>query len=115
MDRGGGGDAKESDTLLLSKTPPARFTLNTFLYFIVLYCNFLIAQHDLTCALGADDDSDICESFGVWGEKSMYGRTYMGITRATFLITADGTVAKAWPKVKVPGHAEEVLEAVKAL
>lgn len=72
-------------------------------------------KHDLTCALGADDDSDICESFGVWGEKSMYGRTYMGITRATFLINADGTVAKAWPKVKVPGHAEEVLEAVKAL
>ena len=72
-------------------------------------------KHGLTCALGADDDSDICESFGVWGEKSMYGRTYMGITRATFLITADGTVAKAWPKVKVPGHAEEVLEAVKAL
>ena len=72
-------------------------------------------KHELTCALGADDDSDICEQVGVWGEKSMYGRTYMGVTRATFLIAADGTVARVWPKVKVPGHAEEVLEAVKAL
>ncbi|MCE2516972.1 MAG: peroxiredoxin [Alphaproteobacteria bacterium] len=72
-------------------------------------------KHELSCALGADDDSDICEQFGVWGEKSMYGRTYMGITRATFLIASDGTVARVWPKVKVPGHAEEVLEAVKAL
>ena len=72
-------------------------------------------KHELTCALGADDDSDICEQFGVWGEKSMYGRTYMGVTRATFLINSDGTIARVWPKVKVPGHAEEVLEAVKAL
>ena len=72
-------------------------------------------KHELTCALGADDDSDICEQFGVWVEKSMYGRTYMGIQRATFLIGGDGTILKAWPKVKVPGHAEEVLEAVKAL
>lgn len=72
-------------------------------------------KHDLTCALGADDDSDICEQFGVWVEKSMYGRTYMGVQRATFLIGSDGIIQKAWPKVKVPGHAEEVLEAVKAL
>ena len=72
-------------------------------------------KHELTCALGADDESDICEQFGVWGEKSMYGRTYMGVTRATFLINTDGTIARVWPKVKVPGHAEEVLEAVKAL
>ncbi|MGC6484061.1 MAG: peroxiredoxin [Candidatus Puniceispirillales bacterium] len=72
-------------------------------------------KHELTCALGADDDSDICEQFGVWVEKSMYGRTYMGIQRATFLIGGDGTILKAWPKVKVPGHAEEVLEAVKAI
>lgn len=72
-------------------------------------------KHDLTCALGADDESGICEQFGVWVEKSMYGRKYMGIQRATFLIGSDGTILRAWPKVKVPGHAEEVLEAVKAL
>ena len=72
-------------------------------------------KHELTCALGADDDSDICEQFGVWVEKSMYGRSYMGIQRATFLIGGDGTILRAWPKVKVPGHAEEVLDAVKAL
>ena len=73
------------------------------------------AKHELTCALGADDDSDICEQFGVWVEKSMYGRTYMGIARATFIIDAAGVIQKAWPKVKVPGHAEEVLATVKAL
>ena len=72
-------------------------------------------KHELTCALGADDDSDICEQFGVWVEKSMYGRSYMGIQRATFLIGGDGTILRVWPKVKVPGHAEEVLDAVKAL
>ena len=72
-------------------------------------------KHELTCALGADDDSDICEQFGVWVEKSMYGRKYMGIQRATFLIGGDGSILRVWPKVKVPGHAEEVLEAVKAL
>ncbi|MGB2489109.1 MAG: peroxiredoxin [Candidatus Puniceispirillales bacterium] len=73
------------------------------------------AKHELTCALGADDDSDICEQFGVWVEKSMYGRKYMGIARATFIIDANGIIQKAWPKVKVPGHAEDVLAAVKAL
>lgn len=73
------------------------------------------AKHELTCALGADDETDICERFGVWVEKSMYGRTYMGIQRATFLIDAGGTIARAWPKVKIPGHADEVLEAVRAL
>ena len=71
-------------------------------------------KHELTCALGADD-SDICEQFGVWAEKSMYGRTYMGVLRATFLIDSNGKVARVWPKVKVPGHADDVLEAVKAL
>ena len=72
-------------------------------------------KHELTCALGADDDSDICEQFGVWAEKSMYGRTYMGVLRATFLIDSSGKVARVWPKVKVSGHADDVLEAVKAL
>ncbi|NIY72698.1 thioredoxin-dependent thiol peroxidase [Marivivens donghaensis] len=74
-----------------------------------------IAKHELKIALLSDEESDMCERYGVWVEKSMYGKTYMGIERATFLIDADGKVAKVWPKVKVAGHAEEVLEAVKAL
>ena len=73
------------------------------------------AKHGLTVELGADDESDICEQFGVWLEKSMYGRSYMGIQRATFLIGTDGKIAAVWPKVKVPGHAEEVLETLRGL
>ena len=65
--------------------------------------------------LVSDEGGTLCEDYGVWVEKSMYGRTYMGIERATFLIAADGTVAQVWRKVKVTGHAEAVLEAVKAL
>ena len=57
----------------------------------------------------------MCENYGVWKEKSMYGKTFMGIERSTFLIDAEGRIAQEWRKVKVPGHAEEVLEAVKAL
>ena len=70
------------------------------------------AKHGLTVELGADDTTDVCEQFGVWVEKSMYGKRYMGIQRATFVIGADGKIAAVWPKVKVAGHAEEVLEAV---
>jgi peroxiredoxin Q/BCP len=55
------------------------------------------------------------KAYGVWGEKSMYGRTFMGVHRVTYLIGQDGRIAEVWPKVKVPGHAEEVLEAAKAL
>ena len=73
------------------------------------------AKHGLTCELGADDETDICEQFGVWVEKSMYGKSYMGIQRATFLIDSSGTVVETWPKVKVPGHAEAVLERVQSL
>ena len=73
------------------------------------------AKHGLTCELGADDATDICETFGVWVEKSMYGRTYMGIQRATFLIDGTGTVVEVWQKVKVAGHAEEVLARTQAL
>ena len=63
------------------------------------------AKYDLKCHLGADHDTDMCEQFGVWVEKSMYGKTYMGIQRATFVIDATGKVAAVWPKVKVDGHA----------
>jgi peroxiredoxin Q/BCP len=72
-------------------------------------------KHDLSVILLSDAEGDVCESYGVWGEKKMYGKTFMGITRATFLIAPDGTVAQVWPKVKVEGHAEEVLAAVRAL
>ena len=73
------------------------------------------AKYDLKCHLGADHDTDICEQFGVWVEKSMYGRTYMGIQRATFVIDATGKVATVWPKVKVDGHAAEVLAFVQTM
>ncbi len=74
-----------------------------------------VAKHDLTVPLLSDEDSNMCEDYGVWKEKKMYGKTFMGIERTTVLIGADGTILRRWDKVKVPGHVEEVLEAVKAL
>ena len=74
-----------------------------------------IGKYDLKIALGSDESGAVCEAFGVWVEKSMYGRKYMGIERATFLISADGRIAQIWHKVKVAGHAAAVLEAAKAL
>ena len=73
------------------------------------------AKHALSVTLAADESGAACEAFGVWGEKSMYGRTYMGIERATFLYGKDGALVRAWRKVKVPGHADQVLAAVRAL
>lgn len=73
------------------------------------------AKYDLAFPLGSDESKDMLEAYGVWGEKSMYGRKFMGVTRATFLIGRDGTVAHAWPKVKVTGHAEEVLKVAQDL
>src|SRR5690242_11196227 len=67
------------------------------------------AKHDLKIPLGSDETYKILEAYGVWGEKSLYGRKFMGITRATFLIGTDGRITRTWPKVKVEGHAEEVL------
>lgn len=72
-------------------------------------------KHALTVTLAADEDGSVCEAFGTWGEKSLYGVKYMGITRATFLADANGTIRRVWPKVRVKGHAAEVLEAAKAL
>lgn len=72
-------------------------------------------KHGLGVILASDADDEVCEAFGVWKEKSMYGKTYMGIERSTFLIGADGTLKNVWRKVKVPGHVEAVLDAVKAL
>ena len=73
------------------------------------------AKHGLTVGLGADEDGAVTQAYGVWVEKSMYGKKYMGIERATFLIGRDGKVARVWAKVKVPGHAAEVLAAAAAL
>ncbi|MCM5556102.1 peroxiredoxin [Pleomorphomonas sp. JP5] len=72
-------------------------------------------KHKLTVALGSDPDHRVAESYGAWGEKSLYGKKYLGIIRSTFLIGPDGIVARVWPKVKVEGHAEDVLAAVNAL
>ena len=72
-------------------------------------------KYGLKVKLATDPDGSVCEAFGTWGEKSLYGRKYMGIDRATFLIDRDGTVARVWRKVKVPGHAEEVLAAAREL
>jgi peroxiredoxin Q/BCP len=72
-------------------------------------------KHKLKVALGADEDGKVCAAYGTWVEKSMYGRKYMGIERATFLIDGKGVIRAEWRKVKVPGHADAVLAAVKAL
>lgn len=69
-------------------------------------------KHDLTVDLVSDESGDLCEAYGVWVEKKLYGKTYMGIQRATFLIAPDGKVAKIWPKVRVKGHAEAVLDEI---
>ena len=72
-------------------------------------------KYNLTCELGADFENNVCEQFGVWVEKSMYGRKYMGIQRATFLSNEKGIITNVWEKVKVPGHADEVLAAVEKM
>lgn len=90
-------------TLLgISKDPPAK------------HAKFA-AKYDLKVPLATDPDGSVCEAFGVWVEKNMYGRRYMGIQRATFLFDADGKAVRVWPKVKVKGHAEEVLEAAREI
>ncbi len=72
-------------------------------------------KHKLKVALATDESHDGLTAYGVWAEKSMYGRTFMGVVRATFLIDPRGRIARVWPKVKVAGHAAEVLAAAKAL
>ncbi|WP_027243996.1 peroxiredoxin [Leisingera daeponensis] len=73
------------------------------------------AKHGLATPLLSDADGTVCEDYGVWKEKSMYGKKFWGIERSTFLIDADGRIAQVWRKVKVDGHADEVLAAVRAL
>ena len=73
------------------------------------------AKHKLTIALGSDESKEMLEAYGAWGEKSMYGLKFVGVIRKTFLIGPDSRIVKIWPKVRVKGHAEEVLEAAKAI
>ena len=86
----------------ISKDPPAKHAKFT-------------DKYDLKVPLATDPDGSVCEAFGVWVEKNMYGRKYMGIQRATFLFDKDGKAARVWPKVKVKGHAEEVLAAAREI
>jgi len=74
--------------------------------------NKFTAKHNLAVTLASDEDNHVATTYGVWKEKSMYGRTYMGIERSTFLIGPDGTLRRVWPKVKVAGHAQEVLQEI---
>ena len=74
-----------------------------------------IGKYDLKVPLASDVDGTACEAFGTWVEKSLYGRKYMGIERATFLVDRTGTIYRIWRKVKVPGHAQQVLQAAKEL
>ncbi len=94
--------AAEAAVVGISKDPPAKLAK-------------FAAKRALTVRLAADEDGAACEAFGVWGEKQLYGRTYMGVERATFLFGADGRLVREWRKVKVPGHAAEVLEAAQRL
>jgi len=73
------------------------------------------AKHKLAIPLASDETKAMLEAFGAWGEKSLYGRKFMGVIRKTFLIDSKGRIARVWPKVRVPGHAEEVLEAARTL
>ncbi|MFC5444037.1 peroxiredoxin [Rhizobium halophytocola] len=74
-----------------------------------------VAKHGLTVALGADESHEVLEAYGVWKEKSMYGRTYMGVERTTILLDRNHAIAEIWHKVKVPGHVQAVLDALDTL
>jgi len=96
-------DAAGVAVLGISKDPPAKHTK-------------FAAKHALVAPLASDaEEGGLSDALGIWKEKSMYGRTYMGMERTTLLIDAEGQIAKVWPKVKVNGHAAEVLDAAKAL
>ena len=74
-----------------------------------------VAKHELKTGLLSDEEGNVCERYGVWVEKNMYGKKSMGVERATYLIAADGKIAQVWRKVKVPGHVDAVLDAVRDL
>lgn len=91
-----------TDILGVSADPPRKLTAFS-------------SKHGLTIALGSDEKRKMIEAYGCWVKKSMYGRSYMGVARTTFLIGPNGRIARVWPKVKIDGHADEVLAAAKAL
>jgi len=95
-------EAAGTAVLGVSKDPPAKHAKFT-------------AKHDLTVPLATDAESGLSDALGVWGEKSLYGRLFMGMHRTTYLVDTDGRIARVWRKVKVKGHAAEVLDAAKAL
>ena len=95
-------DAANTVIIGISADPPARH-------------DKFAAKHDLAIRLASDEDHKTCEAYGVWVEKSMYGRKFHGIERSTFLIGPDGRIARVWRKVRVKGHVEEVLAAAQAL
>lgn len=95
-------EAAGTAVLGVSKDPPAKHQK-------------FAAKHGLTVPLATDSEPGLSDALGVWGEKSLYGRKFMGMHRTTYLLGADGRVARVWRKVKVKGHAEQVLEAAKAL
>ncbi|UZK70623.1 peroxiredoxin [Sphingomonas sp. S1-29] len=95
-------EAAGVEILGISKDPPAKHQK-------------FAAKYALAVPLASDVDDSVCEAFGAWVEKSMYGKQYMGIDRSTFLFGADGRLVRAWRKVKVPGHVDEVLAAANAL
>ncbi len=95
---------EEADTVVIGISPDS----------VKKHANFR-EKHGLKVILAADPERKAIEAYGVWKEKSMYGRKYWGVERSTFLIDREGRIAKAWRKVKVKGHAQEVLEAAKAL
>jgi len=99
-----GSQFEDADTIVIGISPDSVKSHDKF-----------AAKHKLTVMLAADEDKTALEAYGVWKEKSMYGKKYMGVERTTFLISPDGKVAKIWNKVKVAGHAQDVLEAAKAL
>ena len=98
------GRLQSSEAVVLGVSPDDRASHEKF-----------IAKHDLSFPLLSDPDSAVCRAYGTWVEKSMYGKTYMGVQRATFLIDRTGRIAAVWPKVKVAGHVDAVLAAIDAL
>jgi peroxiredoxin Q/BCP len=99
-----GGEFEKANTAVIGISPDSMAAHDKF-----------IAKHELGVTLASDEDTNVAQKYGVWVEKSMYGRKYMGIERSTFLIDKAGKVAKVWRKVKVAGHAEAVLEAARDL
>lgn len=98
------GDFKAAGTAVLGISPDPAKKLGRF-----------CGKHELVLSLASDEDHAIAEAYGIWVEKSMYGRKFMGVERTTLLIDAKGRIARVWNKVKVPGHAQAVLEAAREL